>query len=319
LTHPRMEEITGINMANSCCGDDFFEILAERCTSDGNLLPNLQSINAETNLLTYPGVKAIADCIASPTTFMYLQEVKLENQKVLVSSKAEFALAKALYYNRSIIKVNLSVRNLLERQQINKYVVRNIDLLRQARRHHAVKSGTLQDRPRSDMEQLFDKIAANDASIDQVDIVGNLRFMSLQDEEKLKAARAFATNTHVKKVKLSMLQLDDKFAAALGESLKTNCTIDQLLLDSNAISGEGMKALFGGLAVNTNISELQVRHQSKTICSADEDILSDLLEPNKSIIKLGIDLRSQLANMKLNRKFTQNRDIRRKQRNGGKT
>jgi hypothetical protein len=72
-----------------------------------------------------------------------------------------------------------------------------------------------------------------------------------------------------------------------------------------------MKALFSGLAKNDSIVEMQVRHQSKTIGTADEEGLPDLLEPNKRIVKLGIDLRSQLAKMKIDRKLRLNNESRR--------
>jgi hypothetical protein len=77
-------------------------------------------------------------------------------------------------------------------------------------------------------------------------------------------------------------------------------------LDSNALSGDGLKALFSGLAKNTSIVEMQVRHQSKTMNSTDEEPLPELLDPNKRILKLGIDLRIQLAKTKVNRKLNQN-------------
>ena len=115
---------------------------------------------------------------------------------------------------------------------------------------------------------------------------------------------------------MSTLQLDDKFAEALGKALETNETIEKLLLDSNAIAGDGLKALFGGLGKNTSIIELQVRHQSKKCGSADEEALPDLIEGNTTITKLGIDLRSTLAKSEgpVDRKVAQNRELQRKQR-----
>jgi hypothetical protein len=313
LTHPRMKEITGINMANSCCGNDFVQALAERCLADESLLPNLNTFNVESNCIGEPGIAALSKCIANPNVFKYLQVLKLENQRHLLSSKGECFLAKAMCVNRGIVRFSLRVRNLLERQQVNKYIVRNIDFLRQARRHHAIATGTLEERKRNIMEQFFDKIATNDPSVTEVKIVGDLKFLSLNAEEKIKAGAAFASNTHVKTVQMNQLKLDDHFAKALGEALAT-CQIEKLHLDSNAIAGDGIKALFEGLANNSSIVEMQVRHQSKPTGSADEDVLPDLLEPNETIAKLGIDLRGQLAKIKIDRKMMQNREVQRKKR-----
>jgi hypothetical protein len=164
------------------------------------------------------------------------------------------------------------------------------------------------------MEEFFDKIAANDPSITEVNIVGNVKFQSLSGVEKVKAGGAFARNTHVKCVMMSTLGLDDDFAEALGESIASNATIEKLLLDSNSFSGEGMKALFKGLSRNTSIVEMQVRHQTKKTSTKDEDRLPELLEPNGTIIKVGIDLRSQLAKMKIEKQLNLNRERQRKLR-----
>jgi hypothetical protein len=314
LEHPRSAEITGINLANSCCGNDFFQVLSEKCFADDSMLPNLHLINAETNYISEAGVIALAKCIRNPTSFQYLQVLKLENQRFPVSSKAELALAKAMCVNRSIVRFSLRVRNLLERQQIDKYIQRNMDFLRQARRHHAIKTGTLQERKRNEMEQFFDRIAANVPEITEVKIVGNQRFLSLNAEEKIKAGLAFAKNTHVRTIQMSALRLDCKFAEAFAKSLGMNSSIEKVSLDSNAIAGGGLKALATALGYNSSIVEMQVRHQSKVTTSEIEDELADFLKENTKLIKFGVDLRSQMAKIKLDRKLAQNREIARKVR-----
>ncbi len=314
LSHPQCENITDINMANSCLGSDFFAELASRCLGNEAVLPRVRSINAETNNLTEPGIVALAKCISDPFTLRNLQVVKLENQKSLLSSRAEFALARAMCVNRSVIVMSLRVRSLLEKQQIINYVVRNIDYLRQARRRKAIETGTLKGRKRSEMEAYFDKIKSNDPTIIDVELVGNHKFKGLNDDEKVKAAESFATDSQVKVVIMSNLGLDDRFAQALGKSLASNKTIEKIVLDSNSISGEGLKALFVGLAKNNSVFEIQLRHQSTKIGSLDEELLPDILEPNKRVIKLGIDLRSHVAKMKIDRIMSQNHEHQRKRR-----
>ena len=75
-----------------------------------------------------------------------------------------------------------------------------------------------------------------------------------------------------------------------------------------------MKALFKGLSQNASIVEMQVRHQTKKTSTKDEDLLPDLLEPNETIVKLGIDLRSQLAKAKIEKQLNLNRERQRKLR-----
>jgi hypothetical protein len=183
LNHPRSKELTHINMANCACGDEWLEHLCNRCLEDPKLLPHLSSLNMETNFVGQAGIVALSKCIASPKTWRYLQSVKLENQRQLISSKAELALAKAMCVNRSVIRLSLRVRNMWERDQCNKFVSRNIDFLRQARIAHALKTGTHVERSRNKIEQLFDKIAANDASITDVDLVGDQLYTALSMDE----------------------------------------------------------------------------------------------------------------------------------------
>lgn len=261
VQHPRSNEITHINMANCGCGDEWLVRLCERSLEDPSRLPNLHLLNMETNYVSTSGVVALSQCLASPKTWRYLQAVKLENQRHLISSKAELELAKALCLNRSVIRFSLRVRNLWERDQVNKFVSRNTDFLRQARLHHATKTGTLVQRARNKIEQLFDSIAANDASISEVDLVGNQLFLSLPRDEVVKAARSFGTNTHVKTVRMTMLRLDDEFACVLAKSIECNSTIEKLVLDSNMIGSEGILAIVGSLSTNSSIVELQLRHQ----------------------------------------------------------
>lgn len=261
LQHPRANEITHINVANCACGDEWLARLCTRCLEDSTLLPMLHSLNLETNYISTTGVLALSNCLSSPNTWRYLQAVKLENQRHLISSRAELELAKALCKNKSVIRFSLRVRNIWERDQINKFVSRNMDFLRQARLYHATKTGTLVERSRNSMEQLFDRVAADDPTLTDLEVVGNQVFLSLPRDEVVKAAEAFATNTHIKCVRMTMLRLDDAFASALAKSLEANTTLEKLILESNAIGSEGILAIVQCLGTNTSVVELQLRHQ----------------------------------------------------------
>jgi hypothetical protein len=331
VSHPRSKDITNLHLSNCLLPDVFLQVLADTIVvqqPSKNLLGKVQVLNLEGNVLGEAGMIALSQLIANDQVWRYLQILRLENQKDMLSSEGEHALAAAILQSPSLAVVSLSVRGGLERQQINNTVAANIDAIRQARREHAAKEGTLKERKRNEMELYFDAIAANDnksikAGGDTVDLVGNLKFLSLNAAEKTKSGAAFATNTNIKTVKMVKLNLDDDFCVALGKSLETNCTIEKLLLDSNCFSGAGIKAIFAGLAKNpkTALVEVQVRHQSKTMASTEEEELPKLLEPNTTILKLGVDLRNQLAKTQLEKKASVNREYQRKQRlaaGGGK-
>lgn len=304
VQHPRANEITGINMANTAAGDDFLIALSAQCLENPSLLPNLHTVNFETNYMNEPGITALSKLMSSTTACRYMQVVRLENQKGMLKSRAEFSLAKAMRANRSVVVLSLTVRNLLERERIGKYIMRNVDLIRQARQE--LRKATGQHRQRNKVEQLFDRVHANDESLQKVDMVGNERFLTLTADEKIKAAEAFAKNTHVTELILNSCGIDDSFAKALGNSFMSNNKLQKVHLEGNDISGEGIKALFAGLGKNKSIKELRLHKQSKLMATVDEEVLPDLLEGNTTVTKLGLNLRSKLASVTLDRKTKHN-------------
>ena len=216
-------------------------------------------------------------------------------------------LAKAMRMNFSVVVLSLRIRNLMERQQINKYVVRNVEFIRQARQRHFKATG--QQRERNQVEKFFDRVADNDPTIQEVSMVGNKRFLTLTPEEKVKAARSLGDNTHVTTVNLNACGIDDEFVRELAMSLQRSNTIERLYLEGNDISGEGITSLFEALAKNTSLEELRLHKQSKLLNTSDEHLLADILEPNTTITKLGIDLRTTMAQVAIDRKLTLNRNL----------
>jgi hypothetical protein len=307
LSHPQTKDITHVNMANSCLGSDFLALLAERCLGNSWMLPKLNSLNVETNYLGESGIVALSKCIADPNTWKYLQFVKLENQKRQLSSRAEAALARAVSLKKSVVSVSLRVRNLREKQLIDQHVASHIDLLRRARQRHETENGGRSPRKRTEMEQLFDQVAANDPNISELKIVADRQFTSLSHEEKMKAASALKSNNQVKSLTMNALGLDDEFALKLAESLKSNSALVSLHLDNNSFSGKGITAMFRALSNHPQLVELQIRHQSKVLASVEENNIPELLQTNMTLIKVGVDLRSKHTEMLLDRKLTTNR------------
>jgi leiomodin len=216
-------------------------------------------------------------------------------------------LAKAMRINYSVVVLSLRIRNLMERQQISKYVVRNVEFIRQARQRYFKATG--QQRERNQVEKYFDRIAQNDPTIQEVSMVGNKRFLTLTSDEKVRAAQSFGDNTHARTVNLTACGIDDEFVIALASSLQRNKAIERLYLEGNDISGDGITALFEALAKNTCVEELRLHKQSKLLNTSDEHLLADILEPNTTITKLGIDLRTTMAQVAIDRKLTLNRNL----------
>lgn len=313
LKHPQQDKINILNMANTCIGDDFVELFCRSCASKKKFA-HLHQLNFETNYLSNSGLLALSENIQNKEVWRYLQCVKLDNQKSPVKTAAEIAIAKALWTNRSIIRFSLRIRNLRERQRVQQSTQRNIDYLRQARQLHRKKTGTLVQRKRNKMEQVFDRIADNDPSCTAVELVGDPLFLALHQQEIIKSALAFKSNSHVTTLKMSLLRLDDEWAMHFATSLKQNNTLEKVVLDNNAIGSAGIRAIIEALSTNSSVTELQLRHQSKPVSSKDEDALPGLLENNTSLLKLGMDFRSTQAGNLIDKKIRNNQELRRKKR-----
>ena len=312
--------ITQLDLASCLLPDKFLEDLVEAITRrPAESFPNLQLINVESNLLKGSGIEALAKVIANKSALKYLQVILLENQKDSISSAAERAMADSVKQSQSIVICSMSIRCQFASKDMNDALLYNNDQLRLARRAHQSENGTLKERKRTEMELYFDSIAANEAEVVvEVSIVGDNKFKTLEEVEKIKTASAFANNTSVKTVKMELIGLNDDWAVAFGESIAQNETITKVNIDSNNITGRGMLALFEGLGDNNSIEEFQVRHQKKPMASTDEEELYDLLASNTSLIKLGVDVRNQLVKTKLERIVADNREQLRKLRNAQK-
>jgi len=294
--------------------DAFLVGLCEACAkSDG--LPLLQVMNLESNDLGREAFEALAAIIANPKAWRRLQILKLENQKKEISVGAEEILGEAIVKSSSIVQVGIQMKGGIPKQQTANTTQTNMDKLRVARREHAAKKGTLKARKRNEMEILFDTIAANkDKKLTEVDITGNLRFLGLNATERTKTGAAFVANKYVSKVTMTKLKLDDDFAEAFGKALTKNNTLETVVLDSNSFSAKGVIALLTGLGQNKSVTSFQIRHQSKTMASADEEALPDLLKDNTTLVKLGTDVRNPLIKSNLDRKIKDNSEIQRKLR-----
>ena len=236
-------DITQLDLSSCLLPDKFLEDFAEAILrKPAQSFPNLQLINVESNELKGPGIEALSKVVANKSALRYLQVILLENQKHTMTSEAEKSLADAVSQSASIVVCSVAIRCQFARKEINDAILYNTDQMRLARRDQQAKDGTLKERKRNDMELYFDSIASEECDETEVEIVGDQQFLTLEEEEKIKAGKSFATNTSVKSIKMNLLGLNDSFAEAFGNSLEQNNTIKKINIDSNAITGKGMIA-----------------------------------------------------------------------------
>ena len=92
--------------------------------------PNLMILNIETNMLTGAGVEAVA---AMAEKHPSLRELRIDNQRMAVGIEAERAIANCLSQNTNIIRLSYTFRETFVFTYVNKYLQRNLDIIRQIR------------------------------------------------------------------------------------------------------------------------------------------------------------------------------------------
>ena len=232
----------------------------------------------------------------------------------------EDQIAGLIHGNTTLCKFGVDLRGTLAQTEVDRITARNRELARKARHEQGVGASTkppsasAKKLPKSQMHVFFEKVASNDPTVTSIDLVGDKLFLAMKPDDRNAAARGLSGNTHIKSVKMTMLQLDDAFCCELAGALRTNSTIEKINLDSNRIGAAGIQALLGALAENSVVTELQVRHQAKPMPTSEEDTLLPLLGSNSALVKLGVDLRSPKVQRELDQKLAGNRDRQRQVR-----
>lgn len=241
----------------------------------------------------------------------------LHHRSKPLGSAEEDQLPGLIASNNVICKLGVDLRGMLPQTELERKLAQNRDVARKNRHKDGTGpalSAAAVKLPKGQMQQFFEKVAANDPSVTVVEIVGDKLFLTLKPDDRLAAARSLAGNTHVTSVRMTMVGLDDAFARELAISLRDNTTVTKVVLDSNAIGSDGIQALVGALGQNQTVSEFQIRHQSKPMPTADEGRMVELLGNNDTLVKLGIDLRNPQVQRDLENKLSKNRDRQRQVR-----
>ena len=114
-------QLTNVKMKDSHC-----MVLMEALTTRHSL----ETLNLESNELSNLGVEMIADrCETLPN----LRELRIANQRMAVGAEADRALTNCLSQNAAITKLSYTFADSMVAVEANKFIRRNIDILRQNR------------------------------------------------------------------------------------------------------------------------------------------------------------------------------------------
>uniref|UniRef100_A0A8C7U6L0 Leiomodin-3 n=1 Tax=Oncorhynchus mykiss TaxID=8022 RepID=A0A8C7U6L0_ONCMY len=134
------------------------------------------------------------------------------------------------------------------------------------------------------IDEALERILRDDPTMSE------LNFNNIEDisqETLLRISEALSANTHVRVLSLSNTRANDRVAFAVSKMLRENCSITNLNIESNFVSGRGILALMASLQQNSTLVELRF-HNQRHICGGQVEMeMVRLLRDNCTLLKLG--------------------------------
>lgn len=170
------------------------------------------------------------------------------------------------------------------------------------------------DRPSGNpivIEKALEQILSDDPTMIEVNL-NNIEDIS--QDTLLRFAEALSTNTHVHVFSLANTHADDRVAFAISKMLRENCSIRNLNIESNFVSGQGILALLAALQHNRTLMELRF-HNQRHICGGKVEMeMVQLLRDNTTLLKLGYQFDLPGPRMTATSILTRNQDQQRQRR-----
>ncbi|XP_035992226.1 tropomodulin-2 isoform X1 [Fundulus heteroclitus] len=158
----------------------------------------------------------------------------------------------------------------------------------------------------TNVEETLQRVKSNDGSLTEVNLnnIKNIPIPTLKD-----FAKAMESNTHVTKFSLAATRSNDPVAVAFSDMLRENKTLRSLNLESNFITGVGVKALVDALRDNDTLTEIKIDNQRQQLGTSAEMEMAKMLEENTSIVKFGYQFTQQGPRSRAAAAITKNNDL----------
>ena len=159
----------------------------------------------------------------------------------------------------------------------------------------------------TDPYEMLGLVKANDASVDEVNLnnIGDISNETLQDY-----GTALATNSNLKKLSLVGTKMTDTALEAFAESLKSNKTLEELNLETNYLTANGVASLISALNENPDsaLRDIKVDNQKQNFGTGGEEKVACQLQENKTICKFSYQFRNPGARHRAVAATTRNTD-----------
>ncbi|XP_022653151.1 tropomodulin-like isoform X1 [Varroa jacobsoni] len=124
-------------------------------------------------------------------------------------------------------------------------------------------------------------------------------------------------NTNLRSLSLANVNLTDSTAELLVEALKENKSLRILNVESNYISGNMLKNIIEAALANNIITEIRAANQRPSILGNKIEMeIARLVDENRSLLSIGLELAVADARVRVSRKLQENRDRLRRLRVG---
>ncbi|KAK2842774.1 hypothetical protein Q5P01_012974 [Channa striata] len=161
------------------------------------------------------------------------------------------------------------------------------------------------------IDKALEQILSDDPTMNEVNL-NNIEDIS--QETLICFAEALCKNTHVHVFSLANTHADDRVAFAIAKTLRENCSIRNLNIESNFVSGQGILALLVALQHNRTLVELRF-HNQRHICGGKVEMeMVQLLRENTTLLKLGYQFELPGPRMTATSILTRNQDQQRQKR-----
>ncbi|XP_061116259.1 tropomodulin-4-like [Conger conger] len=163
----------------------------------------------------------------------------------------------------------------------------------------------------TNVEDTLQKIQTNDNSLTQVNL-NNIKDLPVQTLKEI--LQAMKTNSNVRTLSIAATRCSDPVAFVVAEMLQANKSLQILNIESNFITGNGMKAIVRALAANTTLTEIKIGNQRQQLGDSVEMEIASMLENNPAIVRIGYHFSQQGPRARATMAITRNTDILRQQR-----
>jgi len=163
--------------------------------------------------------------------------------------------------------------------------------------------------------EAVERLNNNDETLTGLDLTGNATFDMKSGQYTEQVGNALRTNTHLTRLSLGNLSINDNTVLHICEALRVNHTLKELDLSNNKFGTDGLIALSEALCQNHTLVQLNVIGQSKDFGEPAMFKIIELFEHNTTLTNIIWRLHSRQS-FTINRLIVRNKEIERRKESG---